>query len=162
MDPEVSPIRLPAAYGAGVRTLSWVDVSRRLTEATHYWLATTRPDGRPHTVPVDGVWLADGWYFGGHPDTVYQRNMRANPDAAVHLPDPVGVVIAEGRAEWVRPGPDEARDLTAASKGKYGYAPPPEAYTAGVWRLAPRRVLAWTNLGEDPTRFTFDRPAPSR
>ena len=36
-------------------------------------LSTTRPDGRPHAVPVDGVWLDDTWYWGGHPDTIHQR-----------------------------------------------------------------------------------------
>ncbi|MEI6136703.1 MAG: pyridoxamine 5'-phosphate oxidase family protein [Chloroflexota bacterium] len=32
----------------------------RLRTAMNYWIATTRPDGRPHAAPVWGVWLDDG------------------------------------------------------------------------------------------------------
>jgi hypothetical protein len=42
-----------------------------LESAPHYWLATTLLDGRPHVVPVDGLWLADRWYFGRHVNTVH-------------------------------------------------------------------------------------------
>jgi hypothetical protein len=50
----------------------------------------------------------------------------------------------------------EARRLAAASKSKYGYAPPLSVYTSGVWTLEPQRVLAWTNFPRDATRFDFD------
>ncbi|MEV0388431.1 pyridoxamine 5'-phosphate oxidase family protein [Nonomuraea sp. NPDC050643] len=30
--------------------------------------ATVRADGRPHVVPVDGVWVDDRLYFGGRPE----------------------------------------------------------------------------------------------
>ena len=42
----------------------------------HYWLATVRRDGTPHVVPVDGMWLDGGCYFGGDPATVHIRNLR--------------------------------------------------------------------------------------
>jgi hypothetical protein len=29
------------------------------------------------------------------------------------------------------------------------------SYRAGVWRVAPRRVLTWQELPRDSTRFTF-------
>jgi hypothetical protein len=47
------------------------------------------------------------------------------------------------------------------SKAKYGYAPPPATYTAGTWAVAPRRVLAWTSVAHDPTRFEFQTGSSS-
>lgn len=155
MDPNVEPMRLPAAYGSPSRTLAWPGVRERLEQALHYWLATTRPDGRPHLVPVDGLWLDDVWYFGGSSDAVHQRNLRTNVEVVVHLEDVVRAVIVEGRAAWRVPGVDHAARLAGASKLKYGYAPALEAYTSGVWAVSPRRVLAWDSVAEDATRFVF-------
>jgi hypothetical protein len=148
-------MRLPPLYGSPLRTLAWPDVQRGLEQAKHYWLATARPDGRPHVVPVDGLWLDDVWYFGGSSDAVYQRNLRANDEAVVHHEDAVRAVIVEGRAAWRTPGVDEAVRLAGASAKKYGYAPPLDAYTAGIWGLSPRRILAWSSLPEDATGFLF-------
>jgi nitroimidazol reductase NimA-like FMN-containing flavoprotein (pyridoxamine 5'-phosphate oxidase superfamily) len=159
MEPTVTQINLPPGYGTPERALEWSAVRRRLEESERYWLATTRPDGRPHVVPVDGVWVDGTWYFGGHPDTVHQRNLQDNQEIAVHLEDTVKAVIAEGRAERVKPSPELAGRLIAASKKKYGYSMPEEAYTFGVWTLAPR-VLAWESIASDPTRFTFNPPDP--
>jgi Pyridoxamine 5'-phosphate oxidase len=161
VEPRVFSIRLPEEYGAGSRTLSWPDVRTRLEQATHYWLATTRPDGRPHVVPVDGLWVDDVWYFGGSPEAIHQRNLRTHPEVVVHLPDPMAAVIVEGRAEWRIPGVADAKRLAADSKAKYGYAPPTATFTAGTWALAPRRILAWTNITDDPTRFEFARSRAS-
>ena len=148
-------MRLPEEYGAGSRTLSWPGVRTRLEQATQYWLATTRPDGRPHVVPVDGLWVDDVWYFGGSREAIHQRNLRTHPEVVVHLPDPMAAVIVEGRAAWRIPALADAKRLAADSKAKYGYAPPAATYTAGIWALAPRRVLAWTSIPDDPTRFEF-------
>jgi hypothetical protein len=63
--PVAELMDLPDAYGKAETTLGWEGVRARLTEAAHYWLATVRPDGRPHVVPLDGLWIDDRWYFGG-------------------------------------------------------------------------------------------------
>ena len=39
--------------------LSWGWAVERLVAARNYWVSTTRPDGRPHAMPVWGVWLDD-------------------------------------------------------------------------------------------------------
>ena len=153
--PTATSLRLPAAYGTPSRLLEWADVRDRLTRAPHYWLATTRPDARPHVVVVDGLWIDDRWYFGGAPQTVSQRNLRTNADIAVHLPDADRVIIAEGRAVRHKPSAAQARELAVASTAKYGFAPPQSAYRSGVWTLLPRCVLAWNSLSEDATRFDF-------
>jgi hypothetical protein len=156
MQPEAATMRLPAAYGEPGRRLDWAVVEERLAAAMHYWLATTRPDGRPHVVPVDGLWSDGACYFGGHPATVHQRNLRADPRVVLHLDDGDAATIAEGVAEWHLPSAaDEAAALAAAAKAKYGFGRSPEDYLTGTWRLRPATVLAWTVLHQDATRFTF-------
>jgi hypothetical protein len=155
-DPVAESIPLPKAYGTPTQLLAWNEVDQRLATALHYWLATTRPDGRPHVVPVDGLWLDGACYFGGAPETVHARNLRADPRAAIHLDDSEAATIAEGVAEVHTPTPEFAGKLDAASKKKYGYSPGAAVYLGGVWRLKPTTVLAWTRLDRDATRFRFD------
>jgi hypothetical protein len=158
MDPTAELIRFPEGYGTPTRMLAWDAVRQRLADAEQYWLATTRPDGRPHVVPVDGVWVDERWYFGGAETTVHQRNLRANQQIVVHLPDPMAAVIAEGTAEWRKPSPEEAQriaDTTRVKYAKYGYPAKAEDYLGGVWCLRPSVVLAWEQLHMDATRFVF-------
>ena len=163
MHPIAEQLRLPTGYGRPSKLLAWETVRRRLEEAEHYWLATTRPDGRPHIVPVDGVWVDDIWYFGGADETVHQRNLMHDPRVAVHLPDTIAAVIVEGTARWRRPSDEEAgriAETTRVKYAKYGYPANAEDYAAGVWGLSPAVVLAWERLDVDATRFVF-RPASS-
>src|SRR5262249_58863211 len=46
-----------------VSALPWTDAERQLREADVFWLATVRPDGRPHVVPLIAVWLDGSLYF---------------------------------------------------------------------------------------------------
>ena len=43
-------------------TQSRAEAERRLTVAHDYWCATVCPDGRPHVMPVWGVWLGGRMY----------------------------------------------------------------------------------------------------
>ena len=135
--------------------LTWGEVDPLLSRATAYWLATTRPDGRPHTVPVDGIWQDGGLYFGGDPKTVHIRNLQADPRAVLHTESGASPIIVEGTADWSAPTEDEATRLAEATQAKYGYPTSPASYTSGVWHLRPHMVLAWTVLYEDATRFRF-------
>ena len=67
------------------------------------------------------------------------------PDARAH------VVPVDGL--WV--DDTAARRLADASKAKYGYAPAPDTYAAGVWSMRPQRAREWTNFPTNATRFTF-------
>ena len=155
-DPVAEPLDLPAAYGSPQRTLAWEDVRARLAAATHYWLATVRADGRPHVVPLDGLWLDDAWFFGGSPEAVKHRNLKADPRAVVHLEDAESAVIVEGVCEEIFPEGTLADRLAELSKSKYGYGPEPGSYArTGVWRLRPVRVLSWRRFPRDATRFLF-------
>lgn len=154
--PLPEPLRLPPGYGEASALLSWESVERRLVEAPRYWLATVRADGRPHVVPVDGLWAAGRWFFGGSDDSVRQQNLLTNPQAALHLEDALAVVVVEGRCDKEVPTEDVATELARASEEKYGYAPPVTEYLKGIWTLTPVRALAWTSFPADATRFRFE------
>lgn len=50
--------------GSGL--LSWAWAQQRLSESRNYWVCTVRPDGRPHVMPVWGVWDAgELWFSSG-------------------------------------------------------------------------------------------------
>lgn len=153
--PSATQLPLPAAYGRPKKLLGWGIVDERLRTSPRYWLATVRADGRPHAVPLDGIWVDDALYFGGSPETVHHRNLERKPEANVHLEDGAAAVIVDGTVEWLLANTALARRLADASKAKYGYAGSLDSYMYGLWTLRPRTVLAWTQLHVDATRYTF-------
>lgn len=42
---------------------AWEDIAMALTDAEVYALTTVLPDTTPHTVPVAGIWVDDGFVF---------------------------------------------------------------------------------------------------
>lgn len=88
----------------------------RLRSAMVYWVATTRPDGRPHTMPVWGVWLGEAFWFG----TTGQKalNLQHLPYAVVHVESGEDVAIAEGPVEQV-PFATAPEAVSAAFRDKY-------------------------------------------
>lgn len=73
------------------------------------WVATVRPDGRPHLVPVWFV-VADGkWYICTAPESVKARNLQKNPKIAVALEDGSDPHILEGEARAVKPRAEVVR-----------------------------------------------------
>lgn len=156
--PVATALEFPPDYGAKPDfPLDWSDVRARLEQAPAYWLATTRADGRPHTVPVDGIWVDDVWWYGGAAQAVHVRTVTNNPQAVMHLPDTAAVVIVEGVVRRVATSPELAQRLAEVSNEKYGYGQSADAYRDSLG-LHPRRVLAW-GAGPSPfanaTRFTF-------
>lgn len=156
MEPIAELLDLPEGYGKAQTRLKWDAVRTELSSAERYWIATTREDGRPHVVPVDGIWLDDLWYYGGSEESVHHRTVTANPHVIMHLEDAMKAVIVEGEVRSTNPTKPVAERLAATSKEKYGYAPPAADYEKGVLTLFPSRVLAWTTFPKDATRFRFD------
>lgn len=80
----------------------------RLSEK-NVWVATVRPDGRPHLVPVWFV-VADGkWYICTEPDSVKARNLQRNPKIALALEDGNTPYVVEGEARPVTPSAEVVR-----------------------------------------------------
>src|SRR5881296_1956739 len=80
--------------------LPWKWADDRLRKSRQYWIATTRPDGRPHVMIIWALWLDGMLYFSTGKESRKARNLAANPNVVVHVESPSGeIVILEGRAE---------------------------------------------------------------
>lgn len=139
--------------------LPWSWCVERLEAAQIYWLATADGNGAPHLNPIWGAWADGRWYVEGGP-TRWQRNLRANPQMAIHVETSNGdVVIVEGlAAEIVAPREDLAvRILAGYAKYKAIYQADASNWTqGGLWELRPVKAFAWTTFPKDMTRFTFE------
>ncbi len=151
----------PLEYSSDM--LSWDFVDNRMRDSLNYWVASAGSDGRPHSVPVWGAWLGDVFYFVGTGRKV--RNLRANPQAVVHLESGDDVVLIEGRfeelgtqnSELLQLVDDEfirkyetyrpSEHLKDQSKSSF----PPE----GLFAIFPQLVIAWSGMASDATRWRF-------
>ena len=71
-------------YGdASATAPPWDTVERLLTDAQLYWIVTVRADGRPHAVPLVGVWHDGAFAFSTGPDQQKHRNLEGNKQVAV-------------------------------------------------------------------------------
>lgn len=170
MDHPAGPFRdrpeMPEGYGVPESDdglLAWSDVEARLVAAPQYWMATTRPDGRPHVVPRWGVWVDGRLWYDGAPTTVHVRNLARAPACTLHLEDGWQAVIVDGASHPATPpGLDLGARLAAAFADKYadrGYEPEPDAWegpaAGGLVVFTPARALAWFDFPNDVTRFRF-------
>jgi hypothetical protein len=144
--------------------LPWSWAVERLERTEIYWLATADASGAPHLTPIWGAWVDGRWYVEGGP-TRWQRNLRANPQMAIHVEGAgagvtdAEVVIVEGPSRQLVAPESRLADRILAGYAKYkpGY----EASAAnwaqgGLWELRPRKAFAWTTFPTDMTRYTFD------
>jgi hypothetical protein len=156
--------QMPDGYGVPDSSdglLDWSDVEARLVTAPQYWMATTRPDGRPHVVPRWGVWVKGRLWYDGAPTTVHARNLAHRTACTLHLEDGWQAVIVEGTSQpAASPGLDFGARLSAAFRVKYadrGYKPEPDAWegpaAGGLVVFTPTTALAWFNFPSDVTRF---------
>ena len=157
--PQASRLRMSRGYQVTADEeplLPWSRVVERIDQARNYWLATTRPDGRPHVTPIWGVWVDGALYFDGFPTARWARNMAANPSIAVHLESGDDVVVLEGTAEDI----DRVTDADLATRivgvwdAKYGGAHPDPA-ARGIFRLRPQAARGWSRFPHDATRWRF-------
>lgn len=148
LDHQTSRLVLPKGYRAPSddgELLPWSGIVERIEQALNYWLATTRPDGRPHVTPVWGVWVDGAFYFNGIPTARWARNLATNPSLAVHLESGTDVVILEGVAEDLVTDPGIGARVIDAWMAKYGRLGP-EPATEGNFRLRPRTARGWSQF----------------
>src|SRR2546425_12855672 len=86
--------------------LTWSVVDLRLRAMREIWVAMTRPDGRPHAVPVWFWWSGASLYFTARAGTLKPRSLAAAPSIVVHNGDGVDPIIIAGTATVVTQ-PDE-------------------------------------------------------
>lgn len=110
------------------------DLQRLETEA-NLWLATVRPDGRPHLVPIWFVWLNGEFHILTQPASVKARNLLVTPNACVSMEDGLRPLIAECTA---RPASRPySAELAAAFKRKYDWDITPDKDYTAMFALLP-------------------------
>jgi hypothetical protein len=62
----------------GATPTPWAEARSQLEGAEIFWLATVRPDGRPHVTPLISVWVDDAPWFVTGPTERKARNLAEN------------------------------------------------------------------------------------
>lgn len=146
----------------------WAEGCRRLAQGDFYWLATVRPDGRPHVVPLLAVWLEDALYFSTSATSRKARNLAHESHCVITTACDDAHLVVEGAAARVR---DEAtlQRVAAMYAAKYGWhvsmrdgafyadgaptaGPPPYE----VYRVTPTLIFGFgTDASFAATRWRF-------
>src|SRR5207248_2641543 len=83
LEPKASRPHWPDALQNPPKDLSglkpWHWAFERLEKSHNYWIATTRPDGRPHLMVLWGIWWRGAFWFSTGPRTRKARNSAAGP-----------------------------------------------------------------------------------
>jgi general stress protein 26 len=128
--------------------LPWDWAEERLAASRNYWIVTSSEDGAPNAAPVWGVWADGAVYFGTNPRSRKGQNLARDQRVVVHLESGDEVVILHGEVE-IHEVDDSILD---AYEAKYGYRPP----GTKLFRLRPRRALAWLEADYPKTATRFD------
>jgi Pyridoxamine 5'-phosphate oxidase len=84
------------------RTMTAVEVCRRLEGMCLLAVATVTADGRPLVGPVDGIFYRGAFHFSSSADSVRFRHIRERPHvSASHLPGEQFAVTVHGHAEVI-------------------------------------------------------------
>jgi PPOX class probable F420-dependent enzyme len=155
----------------------WAEAQRRLAEGQWFWLATVRPDGRPHVVPVLAVWLDEGssgaLYFVANGASRKARNLARDPRCVLTVATEDAHLVVEGQATRIS---DDAtlRRIAEAYATKYDWrvtvregafdaeygAPTAGAPPYEVYRATPQTAFGFgTDETFSPTRWRFRRPS---
>jgi hypothetical protein len=137
------------------RVIEALDKTRELetTDAAgRFWIATTRPDGRPHLMAVGIVWDDGRFYLVTGAGTQKGKNLARDPRCVVSVAAPGIDIVAEGEAKVIRDEAELQRIATLFS----GWGPQVRdgafwheysAPSAGpppwdVWEITPATVYA--------------------
>lgn len=148
---------LEATGGSGLLPWSWA--VERLAGARNYFVATTRPDGGPHAMPVWGVWLDERFYFSTGRRSRKARNLAADVRCAVcpELARGDEAVVLEGVAEETA-DPALLKRVCDAYSAKYQWDM--AEFAEPFYEVRPHAVFAFganDDFTGSATRWQFDR-----
>jgi hypothetical protein len=182
MTKERTPEHTESLMGGKAKTSPWKLAHDRLAkpeEARTCWLATTRPDGRPHLMPVIAFWIEGAFHFVAGEGTQKGHNLAADSHCVIGTGSrklPSLDVIVEGRAKPITDAKEvrrlaeifKANGWALEAKGDEVFGP--NAPTAGpppyrIYRMVPSTAFGLPGTygmekakQEDlpkPTRWTF-------
>ena len=138
---------------AGLLPWSWAE--ERLTASRNYFVSTVSPEGRPHCVPVWGVWLEGRFFFSTGARSRKARNLARSPRCVVCTEGGSEAVIVEGEAQVLS---DDALfgHFAEAYHAKYAFRPEPNGDP--VFVVSPEVAFGFIESEEFPataTRWRF-------
>ena len=183
MTQERAPDHAQALVGDDGETTAWEMARTRLANPEQprtCWLATTRPDGRPHLMPVIGFWIDGAMHVVAGEGTQKARNIAADGRCIIATGSttlPSLDIVVEGHADPITDaaavrqvaeflGENNWRLEARGDKvyGPHGPTAGPPPYT--IYRIVPSRVFGlpgMTGMDQfDPadlpkaTRWDFD------
>jgi nitroimidazol reductase NimA-like FMN-containing flavoprotein (pyridoxamine 5'-phosphate oxidase superfamily) len=139
-----------AGYGIvgaedGKGLLPWAWVATKMNSCRTFWLATIHTglhsdQGRPHVMPVWGVWLDDAFFFSTGRKSRKGQNLAANPACTIANDDGEEAVIVEGLATQAEDAAEQER-VAIAYKKKYKMDP--RSMGEPIFRVQPSRVFGF-------------------
>jgi hypothetical protein len=91
--------------GSGAPSIPWEQARERLEEdagiSPTHWLATVRPDGRPHVMPVWTVWVDGAFYFVAGAITRTRKNLVQHAHCVIAVESSGLDLVVEGEATKV-------------------------------------------------------------
>jgi nitroimidazol reductase NimA-like FMN-containing flavoprotein (pyridoxamine 5'-phosphate oxidase superfamily) len=129
----------------GKGLLPWAWVARKMNRCRTFWLATIHAalptgEGRPHVMPVWGVWLDDAFFFSTGRKSRKGQNLSANPACTIANDDGAEAVVVEGLATQAEDAAMLERVATAYQKK---YKMDPRIMGEPIFRVQPNRVFAF-------------------
>jgi pyridoxamine 5'-phosphate oxidase-like protein len=152
----------PADEGTGL--LPWAWAEQRLIASRNYWVVSAWPDGRPHAMPVWGMWHEGALWFSSSKLSRKSKNLTADPRCVVSTEDAENPVVVEGVADLIT-APDALATMLSLENAKY-------STDYGIEMLDPaanasfrvRPLWAFGLQAGDftgsPTRWDFEHEAP--
>ncbi len=145
---------LDAASGQGLLPWSWA--TERLSQARTYWLSTTRPDERPHAMPIWGVWMNGAFCFTTGERSRKARNLAARPYGVVGITSGDTTVVLEGQV-WLIDDTRARQAFAARYSPKYQWDM--EGFTDALRVLWPAVAYGFSAATDEfagsATRWTF-------
>jgi nitroimidazol reductase NimA-like FMN-containing flavoprotein (pyridoxamine 5'-phosphate oxidase superfamily) len=119
---------------------------KHLRSENNIWVATTRPDGRPHLTPTWFVLVDGKIYICIDPASVKARNLESNDQVALALEDGSSPVIVEGAGRPID-GSDRPQGVLDEFKRKYDWDVATDSQYGLLIEIAPKKVLSWNSGG---------------
>jgi nitroimidazol reductase NimA-like FMN-containing flavoprotein (pyridoxamine 5'-phosphate oxidase superfamily) len=142
--------------------LPWKWAEQRLNKSRQYWIATTRPDKRPHVMVVWALWLDGALYFSTGSKSRKARNLAKNLHCTMCTEKADEAVILEGTVETEK-NVERIREFLRLYEKKYKWDMSSMAddllrLKEPVFRLRPKTAfgLAEKTFATSATRWIFE------
>ncbi|HEX9838897.1 MAG TPA: pyridoxamine 5'-phosphate oxidase family protein [Anaerolineales bacterium] len=143
--------------------IPWNKVDPWLKGFRSIWVSTTRPDARPHAVPVWYLWDREHIYFTSSKSTQKARNLAKQSEIVVHAGDGDDAIILEGKAvivtdsdEWIQVN----NDYMAKYVDPHSGAKATIVETDNLYRVEVKRIMC-SEYGVVATRTDWRQEAMS-